>query len=117
MRKLLLIAALLGVFSCQKEIWLDDIDRLLTDWKSKVWQDPVTGVEKTYHWSNPQRFDYNDTTWGLWYLPVSGLIRETHFGKTDTTVYELKIKYIDKHHLVMTVEGDSTGKKIEYYAK
>lgn len=118
MRRIAIVSFLaILLTACSKEIWTDDIDRLLTNWKSKEWKVAGTGLTRIYYWSNPQRYQQSDGTWGLWHLPLSGLIRETHFGRLDTTVMEYKILYIDKQHFIITAANDTTGKKIEYEAK
>lgn len=112
-----LVLMLLIFSACQKEIWLDDIECLLTAWKYKTWVDQKTGMERRYYWSDPRRFTDGDSTWGLWYLPISGIIRETHFGKLDTTVIDYKVIEIDKSHFIKQRMDDSSGTQTIYHVK
>ena len=94
-RFILLIIVAIAFTQCQKEIWGNDIDCLLTNWKSKTWRETNSKNEKTYSWLNPRRFSTNNGNTGLWYLPQPGILRETTFTFYDTTVRDYKLIYIN----------------------
>ena len=105
--------------ACQKEIWLDDVDRLLTNWTKKTWTmvSPNT-LKRTYYWSNPKRFEQSDGVTGLWFIPVSGTIRETLFNGRDTIVSDFTIIQIDKNSFIKRLSADTSEKgKYIYYAQ
>lgn len=104
------------LFGCQKEFAVDDIDNLLCSFKSKEWIIKGTAITKTYYWSSPRRFAQSDGITGLWYLPISGILRETRFS-VDTTVTDYKILFIDKSTCVVKAVDDTTKNTIEYDRK
>ncbi len=104
------------LFSCRREIWDTDIERLLTNWTSKQWIS--TGIaSRTYYWSDPRKFIDKDGTTGLWYLPLSGQIRETTFTDTGIIVKDYKILSIDKDHFAKRLLNDSSAPVVTYYAR
>lgn len=104
--------------SCRREVWDTDIERLLTNWTNKQWISADAAISgRTYYWSDPRKFiDKNNVT-GLWYLPLSGQIRETSFTDTGIIVKDYKIISIDKDHFKKRLLNDSAAPVITYYAR
>lgn len=115
--KTLFVLVFLVVFiSCQKNLlWVDDVECLLTEWTSKNWENTDSGITRTYYWNNPRYFIDSDSSWGWWILPISGVLRETHFKGNDTTVTDYKIIYINNDLLIKQRLDDSTAPKITYH--
>lgn len=113
---LLFISMLL--FSCRREIWDTDIECMLTNWTNRHWASADTSISgRTYYWTDPRSFTDNNGTKGLWYLPMSGEIRETSFTDSGIIVKEYKIIAIDKDHFKKRLLDDSTAPVITYYAR
>ena len=111
-----ILIIILFLSGCQKEIWGDDVDRLLSDWKSKTWKETTSKIEKTYYWSKPQRFSYKDGANGLWFIPIAGILRETTFNTRDTTVSDFKIIYINVNEFKIQ-SLDQSDKVYIYHVK
>ncbi len=112
----IVIVSMFIFFSCQKNLlWIDDVEQLLTEWTNKSWENRDSGIVRIYYWDNPRRFKDSDSSWGWWILPISGVLRETHFKGNDTLVTEYKIIYINKDLFVKQRLDDSTAPKITYH--
>ena len=95
MKITLLCLVVVLITGCQKQIWLDDVDCLLTGWTKKTWVLTNTDSTITYYWSDPKRLRLSNGSFGLWGLPEPGIIRETVFSGSDTLVSDYKIVHID----------------------
>jgi len=91
----ILFMLIIFLYGCQKQIWLDDVDCLLTNWTKKTWVLDNTDSTITYFWSEPRKLQLQDGRLGLWSLPEAGQIRETVFAGSDTLVNDYKIIHID----------------------
>ena len=105
-------------FSCRREIWDTDIECILTNWTNKHWEsaDPLL-ADRTYYWSDPRKFIDKDGTTGLWYLPMSGEIRETSFTDSGIIVVEYKIISIDKNIFSKQLLNNPAAPVIVYHAR
>ena len=111
-----ILASCVLLISCQKDLlWVDDVECLLTEWTNKSWENRDSGTTRTYYWEFPRTFKDSDSSWGLWILPISGVLRETHFKGNDTLVTDYKIIYINKEMFVKQRLDDSTAPKITYH--
>lgn len=105
-------------FSCRREIWDTDIECLLTNWTNKHWVSTDAAISgRTYYWSQPRSFIDNDGTKGLWYLPMSGEIRETSFTDSGIIVLEYKIILIDKNNFSKRLLNNPAAPVIVYHAR
>lgn len=113
---LVILATCVLLISCQKDLlWVDDVECLLTEWTNKSWENRDSGITRTYYWEFPRTFKDSDSSWGWWILPISGVLRETHFKGNDTLVTDYKIIYINKELFVKQRLDDSTAPKITYH--
>ncbi len=115
--KTLIVLLFLVVFiSCQKNLlWVDDVECLLTEWTNKSWENRDSDIVRTYYWSNPRIFRDSDSSWGYWILPISGVLRLTHFKGSDTLVTDYKIVRITNDYFIKQRLDDSTAPKISYH--
>jgi len=115
-KTIIFLSFLLMAISCQKNLlWVDDVEQLLTEWTNKSWENRDSGITRTYYWEYPRRFADSDSSWGWWILPISGVLRETHFKGKDTLVTDYKIISIKKDLLIKQRLDDSTAPKITYH--
>lgn len=116
LKTLTVLLFLVVLISCQKNLlWVDDVECLLTEWTNKKWENRDSGTTRTYYWEYPRTFKDSDSSWGWWILPISGVLRETHFKGNDTIVTDYKIIHINKDIFIKQRLDDSTAPKITYH--